>query len=116
MTKPLKDLKKKINLYFNNKLKKIDVKIKVKGNIMQKKIWQELRKIKKGDFKSYGEIAKKLSISPRFVGRVCGQNNHVLIIPCHRILRSNGTLGGFTAPGGMNLKKKLLKFEGLKFK
>tara|TARA_Y100001970_G_C14131627_1_gene802016 strand:+ start:588 stop:1046 length:459 start_codon:yes stop_codon:yes gene_type:complete len=116
MTKPLKDLKKKINLYFNNKLKKIDVKIKVKGNVMQKKIWKELRKIKKGDFKSYGEIAKKLSISPRFVGRVCGQNNHVLIIPCHRILRSNGTLGGFTAPGGMNLKKKLLKFEGLKFK
>ena len=60
--------------------------------------------------KNISEIAKKLSISPRFVGRVCGQNNHVLIIPCHRILRSNGTLGGFTAPGGMNLKKNLVRF------
>jgi len=49
------------------------------------------------------------------VGRICGQNQHILVIPCHRILRSDGTLGGFSAPGGRSLKKKLLKFEGLTF-
>jgi len=115
-SRSLKNLKKKVSLYFENKTKKIDVEIKVQGNQLQKKIWRELRKIKKGEVKSYGEIAKKLGISPRYVGRVCGQNQHILVIPCHRILRSDGTLGGFTAPGGINLKKKLLKFEGLTFK
>jgi len=115
-SRSLKNLKKKVSLYFQNKTKKIDIEIKVQGNQLQKKIWRELRKIKKGEVKSYGEIAKKLGISPRYVGRVCGQNQHILVIPCHRILRSDGTLGGFTAPGGINLKKKLLKFEGLTFK
>ena len=115
-SRSLKNLKKKVSLYFQNKTKKIDIEIKVQGNQLQKKIWRELRKIKKGEVKSYGEIAKKLGISPRYVGKVCGQNQHILVIPCHRILRSDGTLGGFTAPGGINLKKKLLKFEGLTFK
>ncbi len=116
MSISLKNLKKKVRLYFQNKTKKIDIEIKVRGNQLQKSIWRELRKIKKGEVKSYKEIAKKLRISPRYVGRVCGQNQHILVIPCHRILRSNGTLGGFSAPGGISLKKKLLKFEGLKFK
>ena len=116
MTKVLKNLKKKINLYFQNKTDKIEVKIRIQGNLVQKKVWKQLRKIKKGQTKSYGEIAKKLRISPRYVGKICGENRHILVIPCHRILRSNGTLGGFSAPGGISLKKKLLKFEGLTFK
>ena len=116
MTKVLKNLKKKINLYFQNKTDKIEVKIRIQGNLVQKKVWKQLRKIKKGQTKSYGEIAKKLRISPRYVGKICGENRHILVIPCHRILRSNGALGGFSAPGGISLKKKLLKFEGLKFK
>ena len=116
MSRSLKDLKKKVSLYFQNKTKKIDIEIKVQGDRLQKKVWRELGKIKKGEVKSYGEIAKKLRVSPRYVGRVCGQNQHILVIPCHRILRSDGTLGGFSAPGGISLKKKLLKFEGLTFK
>ena len=78
---------------------------------MQKKIWNELKKIPKGKTKSYGNIAKKLKISPRYVGRVCGENKHVLIIPCHRVIRSDGTLGGFSAPEGVKLKQRLLEFE-----
>ena len=54
---------------------------------------------------------KKLKISPRYVGKVCGQNNHILLIPCHRVVRSDGRLGGFSAPGGIKLKQKLLSFE-----
>ena len=115
-TKKLRKIKKNIILYFKNKKKIIDEKIKVEGKTVEKKIWRELRKIKKGRTKSYGEIAKKLKVSPRYVGRVCGKNQHVLIVPCHRVLKSDGTLGGFSAPGGTKLKKKLLKFEGLIFK
>ncbi len=110
-TKNLKKLRKIIELYFEKKIEKIDVQVKIDGNFMQKKIWDETKKIKKGMTKSYGEIAKKLKISPRYVGRVCGENQHVLFIPCHRVVRSDGSLGGFSAPNGQKLKGKLLKFE-----
>tara|TARA_Y100000310_G_scaffold281792_1_gene302551 strand:+ start:372 stop:827 length:456 start_codon:yes stop_codon:yes gene_type:complete len=112
-SKNLENLKKKIISFFQEKTNKLDIKIFVNGSFLQKKIWRELKKIKKGEVKSYGEIAKKLKISPRYVGRVCGENKHVLVIPCHRIIKSNNTLGGFSATGGIELKKKLLKFEGI---
>ena len=78
---------------------------------MQKKIWEELRNIKYGKTKTYGEIARKYKISPRYVGKICSQNKLPLLIPCHRVIRSDGGLGGFSAPGGINLKKKLLELE-----
>ena len=68
-------------------------------------------RIKKGNVKSYGEIAKKYKLSPRHVGKICSQNKLLLIIPCHRVIRTDGSLGGFTSNGGLNLKKKLLEFE-----
>ena len=46
-------------------------------------------------------------MSPRYVGKICGQNNLLLFIPCHRVIRSDGKLGGFSAPGGINFKKSL---------
>ena len=85
-----------------------------KGNKTQKKVWSELRKIKSGRTKTYGQIAKKLKISPRHVGKICGQNKLPLYIPCHRVIRSDGTLGGFSAIGGTKLKKKILMFESKK--
>ena len=86
----------------------------VRGNKTQKKVWSELRKIKSGRTKTYGQIAKKLKISPRHVGKICGQNKLPLYIPCHRVIRSDGTLGGFSAIGGTKLKKKILMFESKK--
>ena len=67
--------------------------------------------IKFGKTKTYGEIAKKYKISPRHVGKICGQNNLLLFIPCHRVIKTDGSLGGFTSIGGIRLKKKLLEFE-----
>ena len=81
------------------------------GTPLQIKIWNELSKIKYGQTKSYGEIAKKIQTSPRYVGNVCGQNNLLLIIPCHRVIKSDGSLGGFSGLGGIKLKKKLLSLE-----
>ena len=107
----LRNLKIKINSFFNKKNKKIKFNFLIKGNPVQKKIWFELTKIKIGKTKSYGEIAKKFKLSPRHVGRICAQNKIPLAIPCHRVIRSDGTMGGFSAPGGINLKKKLLNFE-----
>ena len=102
---------KKLNKFFNIKTPLIRTPHIMHGNKKQIKIWNELKKIKFGKTKSYGEIAKKFKISPRHVGKICGQNKIPLAIPCHRVIRSNGSLGGFSAPGGVLLKKKLLNFE-----
>ena len=68
-------------------------------------------RIKFGKTKTYGEIAKKYKLSPRHVGKICSQNKIILVVPCHRVIRSNGNIGGFSAQGGIFLKKKLLDFE-----
>jgi len=107
----LNKLKKRIKDYFLGNTISFNIPLQIIGNRIQKKVWHELKKIKFGQTKSYGDIAKKLKISPRHVGKVCGQNNHILLIPCHRVLRSDGSLGGFSAIGGIKLKQKLLNFE-----
>ena len=107
----LNKLKSDINLFFKSETKLINLPLKIEGSSIQKKVWNELRKIKKGKTKSYGEIAKKFKLSPRYVGKICGQNQHILAIPCHRVIRSDGSLAGFSATGGKNIKRKLLEFE-----
>jgi len=110
-SKILTNFKKNILKFYNKKSKLIKGKFKIEGNSQQKKIWSELKKIKSGNTKTYGAIARKYNISPRYVGKICGQNILPLIIPCHRVIKSDGSLGGFSAPGGINLKKRLLDFE-----
>ena len=105
------NIKNQINLYASGKLKNFKIKYFFEGSPLQKKIWKELSKIKYGKVSTYGEIAKKVGTSPRYVGNVCGQNKLLLIIPCHRVIRSDGKLGGFSGRGGVKLKKRLLNLE-----
>jgi len=120
-SKANKQKKSKVLLFFKNELLKFfnnrnfifKTKFEIEGNKTQKKIWFYLKKIKSGETKSYGEIAKKFNISPRHVGKICGQNKLPIYIPCHRVIRSDGKLGGFSADGGVKLKEKLLNFEKL---
>ena len=107
----LNKLKKNLNNFFLKKIKKINVNIHLEGSSRQKKIWRELIKIPYGKTVSYGMIAKKIKTSPRYVGNVCGQNKYLIAVPCHRVIRSDGKLGGFSAPDGINIKKKLLNLE-----
>ncbi len=109
--KILEDFRKKLIKFFNKKVTSIQIPHKIEGNKIQKKIWNDLKKIKVGRTLSYGKIAKKFKISPRYVGKICSQNNLLLIVPCHRVIRTDGTLGGFSSVGGIKLKKKLLEFE-----
>ena len=102
---------KQIKLYSLGKLKKFNLDYNLIGTPLQIKIWKELSKIEYAQTKSYGEIAKKIKTSSRYVGNVCGQNNLLLIIPCHRVIKSDGSLGGFSGLGGVKLKKKLLNLE-----
>ena len=110
----LNKLKKNLNNYFSKETKKINPNILLKGSNLQIKIWKELIKIPYGKTKSYGEIAKIVKTSPRYVGNVCGQNKHLLVVPCHRVIRTDGSLGGFSGSGGLSLKKRLLNMENAK--
>ena len=110
----LNKLKKNLVNYFSMKTKKIHSNILMEGSNLQMKIWKELIKIPYGKTKSYGEIAKIVKTSPRYVGNVCGQNKHILIVPCHRVIRTDGSLGGFSSRGGLSLKKRLLSMENAK--
>ncbi len=110
-SKNLIKVKNQIQKYTNGRLKKFNLDIFLQGTNFQKKIWRELQRIPYGKTKSYGQIAKKFNTSPRFVGNVCGLNKHLLVVPCHRVVRSDGTLGGFSSLGGIKLKKRLIKLE-----
>ena len=74
-------------------------------------------KIPKGKVKTYKEVAIgiKMPKSARAVANACGKNPYPPRVPCHRVIRSDGSLGGFSAPGGIKTKKKLLKKEGFSF-
>jgi methylated-DNA-[protein]-cysteine S-methyltransferase len=105
--------KKEIKQFLDKKIKKFTFKSKTVGTETQLKVWNEIKKIGYGKTVSYNFISKKTKIHPRHVGRICGQNRLLLFIPCHRVIRSSGLIGGFSAKGGVNLKNKILKFEKL---
>ncbi len=86
----------------------------LKGTKFQIKVWKYLKKIPKGKVKSYKQVAIAINHpkSARAVANACGKNPYSPRIPCHRVIRSNGKLGGFSAPGGSIAKRKLLKKEG----
>ena len=109
--KILKNFRRNLLYFFDKKTSVIKVPHKIEGSKIQKKIWGELKKIRYGHVKTYGEIAKKYKLSPRHIGKICGQNKLLLLVPCHRVIRTDGSLGGFTSIGGIKLKKKLLDFE-----
>jgi methylated-DNA-[protein]-cysteine S-methyltransferase len=89
---------------------------KTKTTPFQERVYAITRKIPRGQTMTYGEIAKILKSSPRAVGQALKRNPYAPIVPCHRVIKSDGTLGGFN--GKMNSKKKikLLKNEGVQFK
>ena len=105
--------KKEIKQFLDKKIKKFTFKSKTVGTETQLKVWNEIKKIGYGKTVSYNLISKKTKLHPRHVGRICGQNRLLLFIPCHRVIRSSGLMGGFSAKGGVNLKNKILKFEKL---
>jgi len=111
VSKNLKRFRNNLINFLNRKNNAFESDFLIKGNIIQKQVWKELTRIKLGKTKSYGEIAKKFKLSPRHVGKICGQNKIAIAIPCHRVIRSDGSMGGFSSRGGIILKKKILDFE-----
>ncbi len=91
-----------------------ELPIDVAGTAFQEAVWRELRKIPLGETRSYAEIAAAIGRpkAVRAVGTANGENHVSVLIPCHRVIRSDGTLGGYG--GGLPNKTKLLAAEGIK--
>ena len=96
--------------YFSGKEPELQPCLEPEGTPFQKRVWEALREIPWGETVSYGQIAEKIGCkSPRAVGTAVGRNPISLLIPCHRVLGSNGSLTGYA--GGLERKKFLLERE-----
>ena len=86
-----------------------------RGTRFQKKVWNYLKTIRKGTVKSYKQVAIAINRpkSARAVANAVGKNPFAPKIPCHRVIRSDGSLGGYSGKGGLKTKKLLLKREGI---
>ena len=87
--------------------------MKLNGTEFQNLVWKEISRIPYGQTMSYKEIAARIGHpnSSRAVANACGKNPYPIIIPCHRVICSNGKLGGYSGPGGISEKRRLLKNE-----
>ena len=102
-------IKLNINNLFNYRL------MKLKGTKFQLKVWNFLKKIPRGKVKTYSEVAKSIGkpLAVRAVANAIGKNPLAPQIPCHRVIRSDGSLGGYSGKGGIKTKRLLLKREGI---
>jgi len=84
------------------------------GSLFDHRVWNIVRGVKYGEVKSYRWVAERLGNAKyvRAVGRSLSRNPILIVVPCHRIIRSDGSIGGFRAPGGVGLKMFLLRLEG----
>ena len=97
--------------YVSGRRRTFDVPLAFVGSVWQKAVWMELTRIPFGETRSYGEIADSLGRpgAARAVGKANASNVLPVVVPCHRVIAADGTLGGFN--GGLHLKERLLEHE-----
>lgn len=105
------DARRQLGEYFAGKRKQFDLPIALDGTDFQKKVWNLLQQVPYGETLSYADMAKKMGspLASRAVGTANGKNPISLIVPCHRIIASNGAMAGYA--GGVAAKKWLLSHE-----
>ncbi len=90
---------KQLELYFGDPRWRFDLKLALEGTDFQRKVWANLLRMRAGQTLTYGVFAKRIRTGPRAVGNACGRNPIPIIIPCHRIIAADGSLGGFCRDG-----------------
>ena len=109
---------RQIERYFGEPDFQFDLPLAGAGTLFQQKVWAAIRSIPRGEVLTYGQVARMIQSAPRAVGQACGANWFPLVIPCHRVIGSNG-LGGFANQDDANgfhlgVKRWLLTHEGAK--
>jgi methylated-DNA-[protein]-cysteine S-methyltransferase len=109
--KILKQTVRQLEEYFKSERREFDLPFDTGGTDFQKKVWAQLALIPYGKTVSYSDIAKRIKNGKavRAVGTANGKNPLSIIVPCHRVIQGNGTLGGYA--GGLQTKTKLLELE-----
>lgn len=105
------NIKTQLDEYFMGKRTYFDLTYKIQGSEFQKSIWQQLTKIEYGNTCSYKDIANTIGnpYAARAVGTAIGMNPLSIVLPCHRVIKSDGSLGGYA--GGLLIKQSLLSLE-----
>jgi len=108
---PLREVIRQLHAYFSAELESFDVELAPDGTPFQQRVWKELLEIPYGETISYGELARRIGNpnASRAVGLANGSNPIPIIIPCHRVIGSNGKLTGYG--GGLPIKERLLALE-----
>src|SRR5829696_842085 len=104
-------VRKELSEYAHGNRQTFDVPLAFSGSEWQKAVWAELTRIPFGETRSYGEVADALGRpgAARAVGSANARNVLPVVVPCHRVIAADGTLGGFN--GGLHLKERLLEHE-----
>jgi methylated-DNA-[protein]-cysteine S-methyltransferase len=108
---PLRETIRQLRAYFAGELESFDLKLAPQGTAFQLSVWNQLCEIPYGETISYGELARRVGNpnASRAVGLANGSNPIPIVIPCHRVIGSNGKLTGYG--GGLPIKEKLLGLE-----
>jgi len=101
--------RRQIEAWFRGRRREFSVELSPAGTAFQRRVWDSLRGIPFGETRSYGDVARLVRSSPRAVGRANATNPICLIIPCHRVIGSDGSLTGYAF--GEDRKRRLLEFE-----
>ncbi|MEQ8192079.1 MAG: methylated-DNA--[protein]-cysteine S-methyltransferase [Candidatus Eremiobacterota bacterium] len=109
---------KQLLAYFDKKLKDFTIGLDMKGTDFQLSVWKNLREIPYGEIRTYKDIAEKIGNpkSSRAVGGANRANPFPVVIPCHRVIGTDGRLTGYCGKTGLGIKEFLLKLEGYKGK
>ena len=109
--KPLPELKTKILAFIDGEVSLARVPLDIRGTVFQRRVWETLRRIPRGETRTYQDIARAIGAprAVRAVGSACGANPVALAVPCHRAVRTDGGLGGYA--WGLQRKRKLLALE-----
>jgi AraC family transcriptional regulator, regulatory protein of adaptative response / methylated-DNA-[protein]-cysteine methyltransferase len=108
---PLSETRKAILAFISGEANLARVPVDIRGTVFQRRVWEELRRIPRGETRTYKDIARAVGApaAVRAVGSACGANPVALVVPCHRAVRTDGGLGGYA--WGVQRKKRLLELE-----
>lgn len=114
-TDNINNVKNQLDEYFNAKRVNFDFPYELRGTEFQVKVWNALKTIEFSQSKSYSDIADMIALpkATRAVANACGKNPLLIVIPCHRVIRKDGSIGGFSC--GVDVKHRLVNFENMQF-